>query len=79
MISMADDEQAAYEFCDELFRTHGVSDATYRGAVDRFGEQGVIDMLGLIGYFTTVSMVLNVAHTPPPDDPSVSPLGVLPR
>ena len=57
---------------------HGVSDATYRSAVDRFGERGVIDMLGLIGYFTTMSMVMNVAHTPP-DDPSVSPLGVLPR
>jgi 4-carboxymuconolactone decarboxylase len=76
---MADDEQAAYDFCDELFRTHGVSDATYRSAVDRFGEQGVIDLLGLIGYFTTVSMVMNVAHTPPPDDPSVSPLAPLPR
>ena len=53
--------------------------ATYRSAVDRFGEQGVIDMLGLIGYFTTVSMVMNVAHTPPPDDPSVSPLDAFPR
>jgi len=39
----------------------------------------VIDLLGLIGYFTTVSMVMNVAHTPPPDDPSVSPLAAFPR
>jgi hypothetical protein len=76
---MAEDEELAHDFCDELLRTHGVSDATYRSAVDRFGEQGVIDMLGLIGYFTTVSMVMNVARTPPPDDPSVSPLGVLPQ
>jgi hypothetical protein len=36
-------------------------------------------MLGLIGYFTTVSMVMNVAHTPRPDDPSVSPLARFPR
>ena len=76
---MAEDEELAHDFCDELLRTHGVSDATYRRSVDKFGEQGVIDMLGLIGYFTTVSMVLNVAHTPPPDDPSVSPLAPLPR
>jgi len=76
---MAEDEELAHDFCDELFRTHGVSDATYRSAVDRFGEQSVIDLLGLIGYFTTVSMVMNVAHTPPPDDPSVSPLGALPQ
>ena len=76
---MAEDEELAHDFCDELLRTHGVSDATYRRSVDKFGEQGVIDMLGLIGYFTTVSMVLNVAHTPPPDDPSVSPLDAFPR
>ncbi len=61
---MAADEALAYDFCDELLRNKGVSDVTYRGAVERFGEAGVIDMLGVIGYFTTVSMVLNVAHTP---------------
>ena len=66
--SMARDEALAYDFCDELLRTKGVSDATYRAAVDEFGEDGVIDMLGVIGYFITVSMVLNVAHTPAPSD-----------
>ena len=65
-------------FCDELLRTKGVSDATYRAAVDQFGEAGVIDMLGVIGYFTTVSMVLNVAHTPAPRDAGVEPLIPLP-
>lgn len=64
---MPRDEEAAYEFCDELARTRGVSDDTYRRALEEFGERGVIDMLGVIGYFTTVSMVMNVAHTPPPD------------
>ena len=63
--SMARDEALAYDFCDELSRNKGVSDATYRAAVERFGEAGLIDMLGVIGYFSTVSMVLNVAHTPP--------------
>jgi 4-carboxymuconolactone decarboxylase len=61
---MAADEATAHDFCDELFRTRGVSEATYRQAVERFGERGVVDLLGLAGYFTTVSMVLNVAHTP---------------
>src|SRR5687768_2541010 len=63
---MKEDETIAYEFCDELFRTHGVSDATFTAAVSRFGERGVIDLVGLVGYFATVSMVMNVAHTPPP-------------
>ena len=63
---MRPDEALAYDFCDELFRTRGVSDATFAAAVSRFGERGVIDLLGLVGYFATVSMVMNVAHTPPP-------------
>jgi 4-carboxymuconolactone decarboxylase len=63
---MKEDETIAYEFCDELFRTHGVSDASFAAAVSRFGERGVIDLVGLVGYFATVSMVMNVAHTPAP-------------
>ena len=76
--AMATDEATAYDFCDELLRTKGVSEATYRAAVDRFAEGGVIDMLGVIGYFTTVSMVLNVAHTPAPKDARAEPLSPLP-
>ena len=61
---MAGDEAIAYDFCAELARNHGVSDATYRRTVDQFGERGLVDLVGLVGYFITVSMVLNVAHTP---------------
>ena len=75
---MAKDEEIAYEFCDELFRNKSVSEASYRRAVQQFGEPGVIDMLGLVGYFTTVSMVMNVAHTPPPKDDSVAALRAFP-
>ena len=75
---MAKDEALAYDVCDELVRTKGLSDATYRNAVDRFGERGVIDMLGVIGYFTTVSMVLNVGHIPRAAAPEVAPLKALP-
>jgi 4-carboxymuconolactone decarboxylase len=71
---MAQDEAIAYDFREELERTKGVCDHTYQRALDAFGEHGVIDLLGLIGYFTTVSMVMNVAHTPPPEDPSVTAL-----
>jgi len=65
-VAMATDEALAYDFFSELAMNKGVSDATYREAVEQFGEQGVIDLLGLAGYFTTMSMVLNVAHTPAP-------------
>ena len=75
---MATDEATAYDFCTELTAARGVSDATYRQAVDQFGERGVIDMLGVVGYFTTVSMVLNVAHTPAGNAAAI-PLPALPR
>jgi len=75
-VGMAADETSAYRFCAELERNHGVSDATYRQAVDQFGERGLMDLLGLVGYFTTVSMVMNVAHTPAP--PGAVPLSPMP-
>lgn len=71
---MAADEEIAYDVCDELERTRGVSDETYRRAVEQFGERGLLDMLGLIGYFTTVSMVMNVARTPPQEASTTTPL-----
>jgi 4-carboxymuconolactone decarboxylase len=71
---MSEDEEIAYDFCEELLRTKGVSETTYRRAVMEFGENGVIDMIGVAGYFTTVSMVMNVAHSPPQEDKSVTAL-----
>jgi 4-carboxymuconolactone decarboxylase len=76
--TMAADEEIAYDFCNELVQSKGVVETTYRRAVQQFGEQGVIDMLGLLGYFTTVSMVMNVARTPPPKDDRVTSLALLP-
>ena len=65
---LAEDEALAWDFCNELMRARGVSDATYARAVALLGERGLIDLLGLVGYFTTVSMIMNVARTPPPRD-----------
>jgi 4-carboxymuconolactone decarboxylase len=76
---MAEDEETAYDLCDELFRTHGVSDATYERAIKKFGERGVVDMIGLAGYFTTVSMIMNVARTPPQASTATTPLAPFPR
>jgi 4-carboxymuconolactone decarboxylase len=77
--ALADDERCVYELTEELLRQHGVSDATYAAAVERFGEQGVVDLVALIGYFALVSMVLNVAHTPPERVADVEELPPLPR
>jgi 4-carboxymuconolactone decarboxylase len=76
--SMSDDETIAYDFTTELIARHGVCDATYARALATFGEQGVMDLVGLIGYFTAIAMVLNVAHTPP-EAPTGRPLLRFPR
>jgi 4-carboxymuconolactone decarboxylase len=63
---MAEDEEILFTFCDELRRNQSVSDQTYARAVAKFGEQGVIDTIGLTGYYTMIAMVLNTARTPLP-------------
>ena len=62
--SMEPDELLVYSVFTELLRTHAVSDATYGTACTEFGEQGVIDLIALIGYYTTLAMIMNVAQTP---------------
>jgi 4-carboxymuconolactone decarboxylase len=63
---MGEDEDILYAFCTELQRNQSVSDGTYARAVGKFGEQGVIDMIGISGYYTLLAMVLNTARTPVP-------------
>jgi len=63
---MKDDEAIVWEFTTQLRRDHGVDDAIYAKAVDKFGEPGVMDLVAVNGYYDVVSMTLNVAHVAPP-------------
>lgn len=60
---MAQDEAVLYDFVTEVLATKGASDATYARAVAEFGEAGVIDILGIVGYYQMLAMMLNVART----------------
>ena len=60
---MSEDEAIVHDFSRELHETHGVSDATYKRALDRFGERGVVDLIAVNGYYVLVSMTLNVNRT----------------
>ncbi len=64
--SMQPDEEIVYNFCHELLYTRQVSDAHFKAAVDRFGERGVVDLIGVMGYYHLVSMALNVDRYPLP-------------
>ena len=65
---MAADEAAVYAFCTELRRDRKVSDATYAAVRKLFGDQGVVDLIGVNGYYDLVSMTLNVAEVATPPD-----------
>jgi 4-carboxymuconolactone decarboxylase len=60
---MAKDEEVLYDFLTELLTNKSVSDPTYAKAVAQFGESGVIDILGIVGYYSMLAMIMNVART----------------
>jgi len=61
---MKPEMEVAYNLIDELLTTHQVTDATFKAAKDRYGERGVVDMIGLSGWYGLVSMLLNVDRYP---------------
>jgi len=61
------DEAVVYDFASELLATGHVSDAPFHRAKDKFGERGVMDLIGAVGYYSLVSMVLNVDQVPLPE------------
>jgi 4-carboxymuconolactone decarboxylase len=75
---MSEDEAAAYDFSIELHRNRSVSDATYARALAQFGEQGIVDLTGVNGYYSLLAMMMNVARTPPDSD-EVAPLKPFPH
>src|ERR1700722_15740344 len=60
--AMSPDEETVFDFTSELLRNKQVSDATFERAKSRLGMKGVVDMTGLVGYYTFLAMQLNVAH-----------------
>jgi 4-carboxymuconolactone decarboxylase len=65
--SAPEDELAIYDFVDELHRTRRVSDKTYKKVVDLLGEPATIELVGILGYYVLISMILNVFRMPLPE------------
>jgi 4-carboxymuconolactone decarboxylase len=64
---MQPDEEAVYTFCTEILTTKQVSDKTFEATKAKFGERGVVDLIGVVGYYQFVSMVLNTDRYPLPE------------
>jgi 4-carboxymuconolactone decarboxylase len=76
--SMREDEAVVFDFLGELFANRSVCDLTYGRARDCFGEEGLMDLLGVAGYYTMLAMIMNVARTAIPEGDPV-PLAGLPE
>lgn len=74
--SLEPDQEVVYNFCNEFLNTKKVSDGTYKAAVEKLGERGVVDLTGLVGYYQFVSMILNLDRYPLPEGtkPELQPL-----
>jgi 4-carboxymuconolactone decarboxylase len=64
--SLDPDETIIYNFATELLNTKQVSDPVFQAVKDKFGERGVVDLIGVMGYYQLVSMLLNVDRYPLP-------------
>ena len=61
-----DDEAAVFDFARELHRDHRVSEPTYQRAFALLGTTALVELTGLIGYYTMVAMTLNAHEIPLP-------------
>ena len=64
---VSEDEAAVYDFACELLETRRVGDATYAAVHRRFGDRGVMDLVAVLGYYSLVSMTLNVFQVALPE------------
>ena len=74
--NMKDDEAALYDLAMALYRDKKVSDPVYKAALEKFGERGIMDIIGIMGYYDITSMTLITMQAGAPND-SVPPLPVL--
>jgi 4-carboxymuconolactone decarboxylase len=64
--SAAKDERAIYAFVQELYKTRRVSDRTYKRLHALIGDEAMVELVGILGYYALISMTLNVFRMMPP-------------
>jgi 4-carboxymuconolactone decarboxylase len=69
--AMSPDETIIYDFATELLHNKGVSDPTFKAAESRFGKPAVVDLVGIVGYYTFYAMMLYTARYKPADGTAI--------
>lgn len=72
----AEDEAVVYAFAKEAMEKRSVGEANYNAAVALLGEQAVVELVGVLGYYCLVSLTLNIFDVglPPGEKPPLLPL-----
>ena len=67
-------EEIVHDFAREAYETRTVSEALYARAVAVLGQDRVVDLVGLLGYYTLISLTINIFAIPPIDgsDPELT-------
>ena len=63
----AKDERAIFDFVHELYKTRRVGERNYKRVQSFLGDRGTVELVGILGYYTAVSMILNVFNVPLPE------------
>ena len=62
------DEQAVHRFADELLTKKTISEATYGSLIQEVGEIGVVELVGVLGYYSLISMTIKAFGIPASGD-----------
>jgi len=62
-----EDERAVYRFCRELITEHQVSRETYEFAAQNLDRRGLVDLVGILGYYALISMTIKAFEVGTPD------------
>ena len=61
------EERAIYDFVAELYKTRRVSERTYKRVHGFLGDAGMVELVGILGYYGLVAMMLDVFNVPLPE------------
>jgi 4-carboxymuconolactone decarboxylase len=77
---LGDDEaQAVFDCAVELHRDRAISDAAYGRGLAALGDRGMVDLVGICGYYTLISMTINAFHVPDGEGPALPVLDLAPQ
>ena len=61
-------EEAVFDFCTSTLQSHAASDEAYRTVLDRLGEEQLVDLVSLLGYYSLLAMIMATFQIPVPGD-----------